>query len=466
MSLPYTIPMEWTAVPAAVPRADVDMLVAVGAAELRGVEQARQWRLMATARHGSAGARTRTAAPQRYLFHCAGNGEDIHDTTYGGVVEVPAQTVAVQLAIRNYADMPAELQMAVAPSAAVGDRVSPINAAGVPDDTLFQQVTLHGSPLLALPRCVQTGGIVPVPSMTMSDPVYLPLDAPARSDGRPGRLLFIREYAVRGPTPVDQFDIGSHEKRMPAYGDDPNLITPSLGGGWQYRGNAARPDYGVLRPSPWFQYNRSVVIGNFVVPILAARAGTILITGDSVVSGYGSDDGAMTIASELARMVMAARPGLVVSVWNEAQQGDISADYLPRAANALPHVRPVLTLIQAYSRNDHGSDSRAQAYLQFQRTMALADQAAMSGSAVLLMTSSPFGSIGSQARYDEFRDFSDGLVRGCGLPVLDLARLWGVAGARPSAFRPDFSMDAAHPTNRAITLAAAAALPYAMTLFN
>jgi lysophospholipase L1-like esterase len=328
---------------------------------------------------------------------------------------------------------------AVAPTSAVHDGVTPVDADGRADPLLWRRITFRDAASgpdphrLLLPAHTGPRG---QPLLMMSD--WIDVAGLARRDGGAGALLLVRCFS---------------EGRIRYSGGGP----PDPAIGRVYRavwsgGNAAVPPYAInpadqpasLHACYGLQYTATVP-GVSVIGIGDSIMASLRTTGSD--SGYGF--------RACARMSSAALP---VSYFNEGYSGRRSADFGTDGLRAIALLKPQAALIQAWSSNDPWTAAAADA--SFAMAMRVTEAARQAGCAPILVTAAPC--FVHQPMAEQFRQASNARVREMarrGIPVLDVDAIWGT-GDTPNAFRAQYdSGDRTHPNDAAAAAAAEALVP-------
>lgn len=389
-------------------------------------------------------ARLSSRVPQRILSQVGGPGAA--KKTYGCHWTVPTSTRALIFVHANYLTAePSLVEAAYAPSVATANLVEPQGVDGSFDpDRLFRQVTWNGG---------QTTGEVPptanpkVPSLIASDPMpFVPLP---RLDGGDGALLFFRNFSS-GPQSCDFYEGNL---------SNPCSIDYGFGGGW-YNMNENSETFPHVRAGKYAGASgegfglMDLASPHAVIAVTDRPAISILQTGDSVNSGISADDGLLNPAVVAAR-VLTQQTGILAMSVNEAVSGDISANYIARAAAALKVMSFSVALIQCYSRNDQVmfGDTIETAMSAYNRAIIFAADCLDVGVIPVLETATPFASaiINSQSlnTFESVRSSVNVLVRQSGFAVLDYDRILGTH-TDPNAYQAGLSEDGIHPNTHAM----------------
>jgi len=364
---------------------------------------------------------------------------------FASLLQLEAAPRFVRLFWSNDQDVPWTLDGAsVAPSSGAYDAITPRDAAGEPDDSLWRRASFAGGGIATAPDLVPPGLapperafslVIPANTGPRGQPVrvcsdWIAVDGMPRRDGGAGALLLIRAFS-RG-----------HLRYCGASGPPDPALGRAHAGFWT-KGDPTRPPW---RMAAWARADQ--VFACHGVEIITATPGaTVVGVGDSIthcVTSTGALSGFGIRAC--ARLSTAGYP---VSYVNEGFTGRTSRDYIAAGLWAVETLSPRIVLIQAWSQNDRPWTA-ATAEAAFSRAMLLADATLRRGGAPVLMTAAPVFAAHPEA--EPARQVSLALTRAqarAGWPVLDLDALWGT-GDTPNAYRREFdSGDRTHQTDAA-----------------
>jgi hypothetical protein len=370
--------------------------------------------------------------------------------------QLPAGAIGVRFELANKQTDGAVTYNAVyALSGGVNDWFTPLNAAGMPDNTLWVTVTAEGSASMTVPAAAAPNQ----PARLLTDVMPFTRMPPARIDGGLGICLFFRLCSTAGK--LTYHDVDGTVGLWNGYhnGQHPDQFSQTFGGSWSNPANNCIEGNRDVR----YQSNNlsPMLVPHAVLPMTATPTLTIMSVGDSILSGGPSpgvmDAGVNGAGLQLANMLdRPTRPALHV---NDATSGMTTSDYIANAVNSLAIMVPDVVLLQTYSANDTGAAGKAAVWNAWQRTMVFASLAVAAGSTVILVTSPPFCGIGSYreaAVWEASRLCANEFVKNSGMPYLDSDAIIGAAG-HPVGYRPGCSNDFVHPNALASTLLASAA---------
>jgi hypothetical protein len=363
--------------------------------------------------------------------------------TLCSLMRLEAEPLWVRLIYFNDQPEPWRLDgAAIAPTAAVGDGVTPLDANGSPDDGLWRRVTFAGttdSPLeqadsdtygLDLPANPRESGR---PVLALSDWVRVPA-LPNRQAGT-ASLLLVRSYAK------------GHVRYSGSVGA-PDPAIGQLHQGAYATANAAGPAF-----DGDFTRDDTIFACYGIQTITATPGATVIGIGDSIIhsacttgelSGFG-----------IRACSAVSSPSRPVSYVNEGYPGRNSTGFAWGGAWAIRNLAPQVALIQTWTQNEDWTREAADA--AFARAIALADLARRHRCVPVLTTAAPV--FAGQPEFDAHRRHANARVRTSGMRVLDLDALWGT-GAIPNAYRPDCGCgDGMHPSDAGCALAARALAP-------
>jgi hypothetical protein len=354
-------------------------------------------------------------------------------------LEAPANWVR----LLYFNDQPTPLTVdgaALAPTSAVGDGVSPSNADGQRDDSLWRQVTFNGGGADVEPLAQYGGGAV-----SLSIPAH---------HGPPGRpIIMFSDWIPLTPVPNSQFGsmllIRSYSAGVVRYSGALGVPHSSLGrihAGFWSGGN------GTVAPWRFDPRPFNGLFASFGLQYVTASTGaTVVGIGDSIMQCMSSTGQLSSFGARACTQVSTARRP--VSYFNEGYIGRRSDDYCSNGVWDIQTLRPQVALIQTWSQNDPNTQDGAD--LGFARAMAVTDVAMRHQCLPVLVTAAPVFS--ARPDLERFRQNNVERVRTAaqhGFPMLDLDALWGT-GAVPNAYRPEYdSGDATHQNDAACAVAA------------
>ena len=377
---------------------------------------------------------TRLSGMQRLVSQ--GNGTIAVGPGYtrGSLHQLPLGTIGVQFVLANMlTEGSTTYNAAYALSAGVNDWITPLNASGVPDNTLWVPVTAGGSANITVARALSTNH----PSCTLTDTMPFISILPQRIDGGSGICLFFRLCATVGNITFQTFDGTVGLWNGYGNGQAPGQFSQTFGGGWSNPdNNCVQGNFDVL-----FQPGNlsAASVPHAVLPVMGNPCLTIMSVGDSILSGVGArgsvDAGINGMGLQLAKaMNLPARPVFHV---NDSTSGMNSADFIANATNSLAIMVPDVILLQTFSANDPDAATNQGVWAAWQRTMTFAAKAMAEGSHVVHVTSPPFCGIGSLREasvWEAPRRYANALVTGSGLPYLDCDMVLGT-GCDPVSFK-------------------------------
>lgn len=395
---------------------------------------------------GASRSHGRLAGIQRLVSQGVCAHTELVPKTYSCIHQLPSCSTAVGFELMNCSTTEAVIyNAAFSVSAGLNDNFTPVNAAGQPDNTMWQRVTLNGNYAIRLPQASRAAQV----ARTLTDIIPFDRFPPKRVDGGSGILIFFRLFPVSGP-----ISFGFMDGTVGTWHDSPNGQNPlqfsrNLGGSWASFGNWAAGEFAQSYYPP--------SINNVILPSGIVAAGfrpiiTIMSSGDSMLAGVASrpldlDQGANGVGLHLAKVLdQPERPALHR---NEALSGQNSDYFLSNCVDAMAVFTPDVLLLQTYTANDPDCETRAGVWRCFAAAMEVARKARDSGVAVILLTSPPFAGVGSLRYSEEWeatRQFANDLVLNSGVPHVDSDAVVG-AGTRPELYRPGLSHDQVHPND-------------------
>nr|WP_294504478.1 hypothetical protein [uncultured Rhodopila sp.] len=380
--------------------------------------------------------------------------------TYACIHEVPLGSTAVGFELINCSATEAvTYNAAFSLSAGINDWFTPLDAAGHPNNAMWQRASLKGDYSIRLPPATRAG----LPTRVLTDIIPFDQRPPKRIGSGSGILIFFRLYPVSGPISFGFMDGTVGNWRDFPNGRNPLQFSRNLGGSWSNQGNWAAGEFAQSYYAPNIS---SVILPAGIIAAGARPMITIMSSGDSMLSGVASrplelDQGANGVGLHLAKIL--DRPERPALHRNEALSGLNSDCFLSNCVDAMAIYAPDVLLLQTYTANDPDRETREGVWKSFAAAIEVARKARESGVAVILLTSPPFAGVGGyrySEEWEEIRLFANELVLSSGIPHVDCDAVVG-AGARPEVYRPGRSQDQVHPNDVAsaeLAAAAAAAL--------
>jgi hypothetical protein len=335
---------------------------------------------------------------------------------------------------------------AYAPTTKTGNGFSAYDATGAMNNTLFLPITFNNAgadiPLIqqiytSYPTITYAASIAPNQAATnTSEYLYLyyfsdwmPISALARSDGGQGLLVNVRASVSDANQYFD-------------YAGIPNTAADYTVAGYTGPGNAA--------VSPFALASGTAAVINPVHGIdyiTSAKVFATLAAGDSIFAGSTATANVSAFSLYAAGIMNAA--GIYpkfVTVANGGFGGQQSLFFYHNAYNQLQHSPYDVIIIQAWSQNDDNT-TNAQALTVFMNAIALAEYCMEQNVRVILSTAAPVFSGTTNTVQEAIRQYSNGLVRNAGYPVLDLDKILGT-GAQPiNQYAPGYSNSPPHPND-------------------
>ncbi len=377
--------------------------------------------------------------------------------TRGSLHQLPPGAIGIQFVLANMlTDEMTIYNAAYALSTGINDWVTPLNAQGIPDNTLWVPVTASGSTDMT---------VVPAPSANqpsciLTDVMPFMTAPPERLDGGSGICLFFRLCSTAGTITFQTFDgtVGLWNEFN--NGQSPGQFSQTFGGGWLNKANNCIISGFDLHYQPGILSTHSVP--HAVLPVMGKPSLTIMSVGDSILSGVGArgavDAGINGMGFQLAKALNRSnRPVFHV---NDATSARSSVDFIANAISTLTTMIPDVIFLQTYSANDPDASTHQGVWAAWQRTMTFAAKAMAEGSHVVLVTSPPFCGIGSfreASVWEAPRRYANSLVMESGLPYIDCDKILGT-GSVPVGFKSGYSNDLVHPNDLAASQLASAAI--------
>ncbi len=370
------------------------------------------------------------------------------NTTVANLMQLEAEPTWVRLLFVNDQPEPWTVDgAAIAPSAAVGDGVTPVGADGRPDPSLWRTVTFEAGGADSTPPLDPIGNrrtlLVPGNPLDPSRPVHAwsdwcPVSALPRADGGFGVLLLVRTFSrgrmrfaacVGAPAPA----IGRVHAGFVAEGDATSGAAPCA---------AVRDD--------------TVFACHGMQAITTTPGATVVGVGDSI-SNSSCTTGEMS-GFGLRACAMVSTRSRPVSYVNEGFPGRNSLGFATTGLWTVEAFRPQVAIIQAWTPNEPWTE--AMAVLAFQRAMVVGDAVRRHGGVPILTTAVPC--FGPHPEAEPVRATSNARIRAlaeAGWPVLDLDRLWGT-GDVPNRYQAALDAgDGLHPNDHACAVAARTLAP-------
>ena len=398
---------------------------------------------------------SRLSGMQRLVNQGNGIATGAPGHTRAALHQLPAGAIGIQFELANIlTDSSVTYNAVYALSAGVNDWFTPLNASGVPDNTLWKKVTAVASTSMTVAAAVSANR----PERLLTDIMPFTCIPPARIDGGSGICLFFRICSTVGGVTHHGFDGTIGNWNGYHNGQHPEQFSQTFGGGWwNSANNCIEGNYEV----PYRSDNLApTTVPHAVLPVMGMPTLTIMSVGDSILSGVGSrgpvDAGINGAGLQLAKLLN--RRGRPVFHVNDATSGMNSADFVANATNSLAVMVPDVILLQTWSANDPEAATTHGVWTAWQRAMAFAAMASALGSRVVLVTSPPFCGIGSSRDSRLWavpRSYANSLIAGAGMPFVDTDAVLG-AGLNPAGFRPGCSDDLVHPNDLASSLLASA----------
>lgn len=336
---------------------------------------------------------------------------------------------------------------AVAATADVGDRVTPVGPDGLPAPSAWRHLTFQGAGADEPVSFAEAGAVhamtVPGNAREADRPVHVwsdwaPVTALPRRGRGPGFLVLVRSF--------------SHgHLRFAGSTGGPDRALKRVHASFVADGDALGPD----SPAAFVRSDGlSACHGvQFIGPTPGA---TVLGVGDSImqssctagqVSGYG-----------VRACALVSSPRRPVSFVNEGFPGRRSIGFCANALWAIEAFRPQVAVIHSWTRNDPWTFEAGEAGLA--RAIAVADHVRRHGGVPILATAAP--SFPQDPGADPPRQATNERVRTLGRsgwPVIDLDAIWGT-GRVPNVFRRSHDAgDGFHPNDAASAAAARVLAP-------
>jgi hypothetical protein len=360
---------------------------------------------------------------------------------FSSLVHLEAVPTWIRLLFFNDRPVPFTIDGAsLAPTAAVGDGVSPTNAAGQIDNSLWRQTTFNNDGADNVPLGQPSG-------MALS----LSIPANEHTPGRP--IVMFSDWMPISPLPRSDFGalilIRSYASGVMRYSGGLGLPDPALSrvhaGFWSV-------DNGTVPPWRFSPRPFNGLFACYGLQYISAVLGaTVVGIGDSIMQCMCSTGQLSSFGARACTLV--STPQLPVSYFNEGYIGRRSDDYCSNGAWVIEKLKPQIALVQTWSQNDPNTQEGAD--IGFARAMAVAEVALRNQCRPVLVTAAPV--FAGRPELDRFRRSNIERARAAaerGFAILDLDALWGT-GAFPNAYRPEYdSGDATHQNDAACVVAA------------
>jgi hypothetical protein len=378
------------------------------------------------------------------LLNQGGTAGAAPNRTRSSLYQLPTGAVGVRFELANLmTDSAVTYNAAYALSAGTGDWFTPLNSSGEPDNALWVPVTAEGSPNMT----VDAAAVKNQPARLLTDAMPFMTPPPSRIDGGRGICLFFRLCSTAGNLTYHDVDATVGLWNGHANAQNPGQFSQTFGGSWgNPANNCIEGGFEVV-----YQLNdlSPVIVPHSILPIMTMPTLTIMSIGDSILSGASTrgrrDAGINGAGFQLAKAL--SRPLCPAFHVNEAASGMTTFDFTGNARNTLAIMVPDIILLQTYSANDPDAATVEGVWRAWQRTMALASEAAEAGSQVVLITSPPFCGDGSPrpaAHWEAARVYANELVRKSGMAFVDSDVVIGLE-RDPVGFAPGTSDDLIHP---------------------
>lgn len=275
--------------------------------------------------------------------------------------------------------------VSVGVSAAIGNSLDPVNAAGAVDLTLFQRVYFNnngantgpqdqivwgsGTTTLTIPA-----GSVTQPGVYFSDWVRIP--SLARTDGGIRRLLMTRQYT--NANPIQVANVTSSAANLQAYNavSGGRIISSFLAFGTDY----------ATTPAAIGSASATTYMNPWGVQYMAGNSGySVLGVGDSLTLGLGGTS--QMFGWGVSACQALSTPALPISYYNQGFAGQVSGDFWANGYTAFKACKPDVVTIPVWTPND--SMTQAACDTSFSRAVDFVDYAAKNGAVPVLMGPMP-----------------------------------------------------------------------------
>lgn len=358
---------------------------------------------------------------------CQGIGLVPSKMTFSALHQIPNKSFAIQFEVANLNKEDGVVYHSVfAISSSVNDWVTPTNAEGRPDHSLWQKITMNQSDDLI----VSASADDKIPARALTDIMPFHNKPLKRIDGGDGICIFYRQYAISGNNTVRNFDSTVGLWSDFPNGQNPSQFSQTYGGGWMGYGNFCESNFdlplgGVIcipASAP-----------HALLPFVSIQTITIMSVGDSILSGVASrgfiDKGVNGVGLQVVKRLNTYKRS-VLHV-NEARSGMKSVDFIKQAHESLINYRPDIILMEASSPNDQPSVNDIDMWQGFQRSMQFAAIASQHGAKVIIITQPPYAgkrSLRRNVESEQARIFANNLVKMSGVPYVDSDKVLGIGG--------------------------------------